>query len=152
MNLVPLSIKQQEKIISNLDPVIQENFERFNHLMLDDLYDENDKLISNDVKEKLIQVLDKELGIQKIYDNVILYRKLNLVIFNDSTFELLEATKSGSIIKFRDGRVPKGNEVEITEKEYSKINKELSKNKSQPKPPNSKMCRDALRKLSGGGG
>ncbi len=152
MNLVPLSEKQEEKIISNLDPVIQENFERFKHLIYDDLYDENDKLISKDVKEKLVQVLNKELGIQDVSDHVTLFRKLNLVVFNDSTFELLEATKSGSIIKFRDGSVPKGKEFEIAEKEYSKINKDLSKNKSQPKPPNSKRCRDALRKLSGGGG
>jgi hypothetical protein len=150
MNPVSLSEKQEEKILLNLDPIIQEKYELFTQLINnEDHYDENEKLISKDVKKNYIRGLTEELGIQDVYDNLTLYRKLNLVVFNDSTFELLEATKSGSIIKCRDG---KDKEFQITEKEYSNINKKLSKIKSLPKIPKSKIGQDALRKLSGGGG
>ena len=150
MSSVPLSETQEKKIILNLDLVIQEKYEVFTQLINDEeIYTENDELISKDIRKELIQGLTEELGIQDVYDNVTLYRKLNLVVFKDSAFELLEATKSGSIIKFRDG---KGKEFQITEKDHFKINKDLSKKKSPPKPPKSKMGRDALRKLSGSGG
>lgn len=138
MKPVPLSKKQEDKIISNLDPVIQEKYNLFRNIVL-----------NGDTESNNYETLAKELGVHDVYDNVTLYRKLNLVVFNDSTFELLEATKSGNIIKFRDGT---GRERRITEKDYAKINKERPRKVNPPKPPKSRMGQDALKKLSGSGG
>jgi len=146
---VPLTDEQIQKIIQNRPQDIQEAWELFINLYLGECYID-DKLVTEEQKNEIQEGLDKTLGIQDVTKRLALYRNANLVSYNDEFFELLEALKSGDLVKFRDG---KGKEWELPSYRQGESKKNVKLGKpNQPKPPDSKMGRDALGKLTGSGG
>ena len=99
-NPVPLSEQKINEIISKCDHEIQENYDAYLLMHNRDeveLFDENGKSLTEDEINSYIEILEESLEVERPYSNIILIKKINLAIFNGSTFEFLEVRKDGTV-------------------------------------------------------